>query len=326
MRVPERLALFLLLFALRCRRRRRRDLVQLPARVLERAGERGGRRVAGKPRRTLAGEAGEPLAERGYVCLRTRALDFGAQRLGERGGGTEFAQRLHIGVHALVRRYGEVDHFLLHRALGTQLGERLVQIAQLPGGEGARLGRRLDQAAETRGKLRRQRSARQVAPAHAQQVVAVPVDAVVAVLGRFRDALEERRVGDALHGSEAYLPELGVARDIRERRLVVERLQHREALLSVRRRADRLGAAHYDARACRFACHTSVFFMKYSRQTKKPDLFRDRAFSLLIGVAVTYFRVRDCTLSSAQTRFTVLFGMGRRGSRLLWPPHRRLKK
>jgi hypothetical protein len=28
----------------------------------------------------------------------------------------------------------------------------------------------------------------------------------------------------------------------------------------------------------------------------------------------------QCTLSSAQTRFTVLFGMGRRGSRLLWPP------
>ncbi len=30
-----------------------------------------------------------------------------------------------------------------------------------------------------------------------------------------------------------------------------------------------------------------------------------------------------CTLSLAQTRFTVLFGMGRRGSKLLWPPHRR---
>ena len=28
----------------------------------------------------------------------------------------------------------------------------------------------------------------------------------------------------------------------------------------------------------------------------------------------------NCTLSSAQARFTVLFGMGRRGSRLLWPP------
>src|SRR3990170_6201800 len=37
------------------------------------------------------------------------------------------------------------------------------------------------------------------------------------------------------------------------------------------------------------------------------------------------FRVRNCTLSSAQTRFTVLFGMGRRGSRLLWPPDGRLQ-
>jgi hypothetical protein len=44
----------------------------------------------------------------------------------------------------------------------------------------------------------------------------------------------------------------------------------------------------------------------------------NRAFGY--GLAVTYFRVRNCTLSSAQTRFTVLFGMGRRGSRLLWPP------
>src|SRR3970282_703648 len=38
------------------------------------------------------------------------------------------------------------------------------------------------------------------------------------------------------------------------------------------------------------------------------------------------FACANGTLSSAQTRFTVLFGMGRRGSRLLWPPHRRLKK
>ena len=163
-------------------------------------------------------------------------------------------------MHALVRGRGEVNHFLLHLALGAQLGERLLQIAQLPGGEGARLGRRLDQAAETRGELRRQRSARQVAPAHAQQVVAVPVDAVVAVLGRLRDALEQRRVGDALHGGEAHLPELGVARDLRERRLVVERLQHGEALRSVGRRADRLGAAHYDSCACRFAGIQSDIF------------------------------------------------------------------
>src|SRR5687767_5012885 len=61
-------------------------------------------------------------------------------------------------------------------------------------------------------------------------------------------------------------------------------------------------------------------------ETKKPDLLRDRAFLSACGLAVTYFRVRNCTLSSAQTRFTVLFGMGRRGARLLWPPGRRLKK
>jgi hypothetical protein len=49
-------------------------------------------------------------------------------------------------------------------------------------------------------------------------------------------------------------------------------------------------------------------------------LTRARGFLFEDGLAVTYFRVRNCTLSSAQTRFTVLFGMGRRGSRLLWPP------
>ena len=54
--------------------------------------------------------------------------------------------------------------------------------------------------------------------------------------------------------------------------------------------------------------------------------FVNPGFSFEDGVAVTYFRVRGCTLSSAQTRFTVLFGMGRRGSKLLWPPHRRRMK
>src|SRR6185503_20822988 len=55
-------------------------------------------------------------------------------------------------------------------------------------------------------------------------------------------------------------------------------------------------------------------------QQKTPALFRARGSSSTYGLAVTYFRVRNCTLSSAQTRFTVLFGMGRGGSRLLWPP------
>ena len=34
----------------------------------------------------------------------------------------------------------------------------------------------------------------------------------------------------------------------------------------------------------------------------------------------TYFRKKYNSLSSAWRRFTVLFGMGRRGSTLLWPP------
>src|SRR6185369_4618941 len=55
--------------------------------------------------------------------------------------------------------------------------------------------------------------------------------------------------------------------------------------------------------------------------SKKPrHSLRARGLSSTYGLAVTYFRVRNCTLSSAQTRFTVLFGMGRGGSRLLWPP------
>ena len=56
-------------------------------------------------------------------------------------------------------------------------------------------------------------------------------------------------------------------------------------------------------------------FQKKARSSFEAGLFR-----LENGLAVTYFRVRNCTLSSAQTRFTVLFGMGRRGPRLLWPP------
>ena len=43
-------------------------------------------------------------------------------------------------------------------------------------------------------------------------------------------------------------------------------------------------------------------------QQKSPALSPARGSVAEYGVAVTYFRVRDCTLSSAQTRFTVLFG------------------
>jgi hypothetical protein len=59
----------------------------------------------------------------------------------------------------------------------------------------------------------------------------------------------------------------------------------------------------------------------YCRKRKTPALSRAQGFRLVYGVAVTYFRV-PCTLSSAQTRFTVLFGIGRRGSTLPWTPHR----
>ena len=37
-------------------------------------------------------------------------------------------------------------------------------------------------------------------------------------------------------------------------------------------------------------------------------------------LAVSYFHMANATLSSALRRFTVLFGMGRRGTTSLWPP------
>ena len=238
-----RFFLLLLLLLLRCRRGRRRDLVQLLARAFERRGERDGRRMSGKPLRARAGKGGEPLAERGDVRMRAGALELRAQRLGQRGRGAELAQRLHLGLHQLVRACGEIGQFLGHIAIDAQLVERLLQLAQASRGKRARRGRQIDQAAEPRGELRCLHGARGVAPAHAQQVVAVPVDAVVAVLGRFRDALEERRVGDALHGGEAHLPQLRVACDIGERFLFFERLQQREPFPRVCRRADLLGPA-----------------------------------------------------------------------------------
>jgi hypothetical protein len=44
------------------------------------------------------------------------------------------------------------------------------------------------------------------------------------------------------------------------------------------------------------------------------------ALFLLGSLALTYFRAVYLALSSALPRFTVLFGMGRRGSRALWAP------
>src|SRR5260221_14790580 len=56
------------------------------------------------------------------------------------------------------------------------------------------------------------------------------------------------------------------------------------------------------------------------QKQKTPRLFRGRGFLLKGSLALTYFRAVYLALSSALPRFTVLFGMGRRGSRALWAP------
>src|SRR5438128_1109212 len=53
---------------------------------------------------------------------------------------------------------------------------------------------------------------------------------------------------------------------------------------------------------------------RHAAANKKARPLRRTGFFAAYGLAVTYLR------------FTVLFGMGRRGSGLLWPPDRRLKK
>ena len=61
--------------------------------------------------------------------------------------------------------------------------------------------------------------------------------------------------------------------------------------------------------------HVSAFGQ---RKRKKPS---NRKASFFVGsLALTYFRAVYLALSSALPRFTVLFGMGRRGSRALWAP------
>ena len=50
---------------------------------------------------------------------------------------------------------------------------------------------------------------------------------------------------------------------------------------------------------------------------KRPSGWRAFRFGSL---ALTYFRAVYLALSSALPRFTVLFGMGRGGSRALWAP------
>ena len=55
-------------------------------------------------------------------------------------------------------------------------------------------------------------------------------------------------------------------------------------------------------------------------KNKTPPIAMTDGVLLLESPETTYFRMKYNTLSSAWRRFTVLFGMGRSGSTLLWPP------
>ena len=57
----------------------------------------------------------------------------------------------------------------------------------------------------------------------------------------------------------------------------------------------------------------------WSRKQKGPPE-AGGPFLTVNSLALTYFRSIYLELSSAQLRFTVLFGMGRRGSKALWAP------
>jgi hypothetical protein len=52
---------------------------------------------------------------------------------------------------------------------------------------------------------------------------------------------------------------------------------------------------------------------------QNPDRLRDRGFEW-VSPAMSYFHWKYNQLSSALKCFTVLFGMGRRGSTTLWSP------
>ena len=52
----------------------------------------------------------------------------------------------------------------------------------------------------------------------------------------------------------------------------------------------------------------------------KKESPREEGFLVRGSLALTYFRAVYLALSSALPRFTVLFGMGRSGSRALWAP------
>lgn len=58
----------------------------------------------------------------------------------------------------------------------------------------------------------------------------------------------------------------------------------------------------------------------WAHTTKPLERLGPRGLSLMESPETTYFRKKYNSLSSAWRRFTVLFGMGRSGSTLLWPP------
>ncbi len=57
---------------------------------------------------------------------------------------------------------------------------------------------------------------------------------------------------------------------------------------------------------------------------KTPARIRGGAFVLYWAPGGDLLSRGQSALSSAQSRFTVLFGMGRRGSNSLWPPSKRV--
>ena len=62
----------------------------------------------------------------------------------------------------------------------------------------------------------------------------------------------------------------------------------------------------------------SVFPENSEEPKQKPFWINQKGF-LMRSLTVTYFHRKYNRLSSAQKRFTVLFGMGRSGTTLLWP-------
>ena len=64
----------------------------------------------------------------------------------------------------------------------------------------------------------------------------------------------------------------------------------------------------------------SYIALRCSLKKQNPSPASWEGFCLYKVLAMTYFRTGKTALSSAQRRFTVLFGMGRGGSNALWSP------